>query len=114
MPEIAKQDYLIGVDLGGTKILAGVFDARLKCVGRTKLTTKAERGADGVIERIARAVKEAIDECDLTLKQVRGLGIGSPGSIDQENGRGGRLDEWTARAGVSIRFPTGSTGLSAN
>ena len=87
MPENAKQDYLIGVDLGGTKILAGVFDARLKCVGRTKLTTKAERGADGVIERIVRAVKEAIDECDLTLKQVRGLGIGSPGSIDQENGR---------------------------
>lgn len=87
MPEIAKPDYLVGVDLGGTKILAGVFDARLKCIGRTKLTTKAERGADGVIERIARAVKEAIDECDLTLKQVRGLGIGSPGSIDQENGR---------------------------
>ena len=33
--------------------------------------------------------------------------------LDQKNGRG-ELDLWTARAGVSIRFPTGSTGLSAN
>lgn len=87
MPDSGKPDYFVGVDLGGTKILAGVFDARLKCVGRLKLTTKAERGPDGVIDRIARCVKEAIDECDLSLKQVKALGIGSPGSIDQENGR---------------------------
>ncbi len=87
MPENGKQDYLVGVDLGGTKILSGIFDSRLKCIGRQKLTTKAERGADSVIERIARCVKEALDESDLSLKQVKGIGIGSPGSIDQENGR---------------------------
>jgi glucokinase len=88
MPEInAKAEYIVGVDMGGTKILAGVFNSSLKCIGRSKLSTKAERGAESVVERIARCVKDAVDECDLTLKQVRAVGVGSPGSVDSENGR---------------------------
>src|SRR6202042_1861077 len=33
-------------------------------------------------------VKDAVDECDLDLKQVRGVGIGAPGSVDPESGKG--------------------------
>ncbi|HUS37687.1 MAG TPA: ROK family protein, partial [Verrucomicrobiae bacterium] len=73
MPEAAsKQEYLIGVDLGGTKILAGVFTPQIKCVGKAKMSTKATRGADAVIERIAECVKDAVDECDLDLKNIKG------------------------------------------
>ena len=78
--------HLIGVDLGGTKILAGIFDAKLEPLGSTKITTKAQRGPDAVIERIARCVLDAIDECDLTAKQVRAVGIGAPGTVDPEHG----------------------------
>src|SRR5580692_3848138 len=88
MPEAnPKAEYLVGVDLGGTKILAGVFTTSLKCVGRSKMSTKAERGPEAVIERIANCVQDAVDECDLSLKQVRGVGIGSPGSVDPEAGK---------------------------
>src|SRR5665213_2066458 len=88
MPEsTAKGEYFVGVDLGGTKILAGVFDAQLTCLGRNKMSTKSERGADEVVERIGRCVREAIDECDLDLKQVRGVGVGAPGAIDAPSGR---------------------------
>ena len=87
MAEASKGEYLVGVDLGGTKILAGIFTTSLKCVGRSKMSTKAERGPESVIERIAHCIQDAVDECDLNLKQVRGVGIGSPGSIDSENGR---------------------------
>ena len=83
----AKGDYYVGVDLGGTKILAGVFDAQLNCLGRNKISTKAERGADEVIERIARCVRDAVDECDLDFKQLRGVGVGAPGAIDVSSGR---------------------------
>jgi glucokinase len=82
-----KQDYLIGVDLGGTKILAGVFDFQLKCLGRAKMSTKSQRGPDVVIDRIARCVQDAIDECDLNSKQIRGVGLGAPGAVDPESGR---------------------------
>ena len=69
-----KAEYYVGVDLGGTKILAGVFDEKLICLARSKMSTKSERGAEGVMERIAHCVRDAVDECDLDLKQIRGVG----------------------------------------
>ncbi|HEY9173256.1 MAG TPA: ROK family protein [Verrucomicrobiae bacterium] len=86
MADQAKE-YLLGVDLGGTKILTGVFDAKLDLKGSAKVSTKANRGVDAVIGRIARCVREAVDECDLNLAQVRGIGIGAPGAVDTETGR---------------------------
>jgi glucokinase len=82
-----KKDYVVGVDLGGTKILAGVFKPQLECLGRSKMSTKPQRGAKGVIERMAHCVEDAVDECDLSMKQVRGVGVGAPGAVDSENGR---------------------------
>ena len=82
-----KKDCVIGVDFGGTKILAGVFDAKFECIGRARVSTKADRGTDEVIGRIARCVREAVDECDLDLKQIKGIGIGAPGAVDSESGK---------------------------
>ena len=77
-----KGEYVVGVDLGGTKILSGVFDHSLESIGVVKLSTKSQRGVDKVIERIARCVQDAVDEADLSMKQVAGLGIGAPGAVD--------------------------------
>ena len=82
-----KPPFTLGVDLGGTKILAGVFDADFNCVAQAKLRTKAERGFDAVVERIARCVRDAVDECDMTLKQMTGLGVGAPGAVNVKEGR---------------------------
>ena len=81
-----KSDYLVGVDLGGTKILSGVFTSSFEERGAAKLSTKAQRGPEAVIKRIARCVADAIDEADLDPKQVRGVGIGAPGTVDRETG----------------------------
>ena len=82
-----KKDCVIGVDFGGTKILAGVFDAKFECIGRARVSTKADRGTDEVIGRIARCVREAVDECDLDLKEIKTIGIGAPGAVDSESGK---------------------------
>jgi glucokinase len=87
MAEAPKSEFYVGVDLGGTKILTGVFDEKLVCQGRTKMSTKSERGSEEVIDRIARCVSDAVDECDLDLKQIKGVGIGAPGAVDAESGR---------------------------
>jgi glucokinase len=87
MAEAAKQEYLVGVDLGGTKILAGVFTPQVKCLGRAKISTKPQRGPEEVIERVARCVQDAVDECDLHLKQIKGIGVGAPGAVDPGAGR---------------------------
>ena len=87
MPEPSKPtDLYIGVDLGGTKILAGVFSSQLRLLQTAKLSTKAERGFSAVVDRIDRCVRDAVDEADMNLKQVRAVGIGAPGAINPENG----------------------------
>lgn len=86
MPDPAKSDLFVGVDLGGTKILAGVFSPQLKLIQTAKLSTKSGRGFDAVVERVARCVRDAVDEADMNLKQVRAIGIGAPGAIEPETG----------------------------
>ena len=82
-----KKEYLVGVDLGGTKILAGVFKSQMECLGRSKMSTKPQRGPKAVIERMAHCIQDAIDECDLNPKQIRGVGVGAPGAVDTAAGR---------------------------
>jgi len=86
MPEHKAKDFLVGVDLGGTKILAGVFTSKLELIGQAKISTKSHRGVETVIERIAHCVHEVLDECDLSLKQVKAVGVGAPGTVDTEKG----------------------------
>jgi glucokinase len=83
----AKPPLYVGVDLGGTKILAGVFTAQFKLLAKSKLSTKGERGPAAVLERIARCVRDAVDEADAELKHVAAIGIGAPGAVDSEAGR---------------------------
>jgi glucokinase len=88
MPEKNDQaEYIVGVDVGGTKIYAGVFDGAFQRIGTARVSTKSQRGPEAVIERIARCVLDAVDECDLKLNQIRGVGVGAPGAVDPETGR---------------------------
>jgi glucokinase len=93
----SKAEYVVGIDLGGTKILSGVFDHSLECVGTAKLSTKSQRGVDKVVERIARSAQDAVDEADLTFKQIAGIGIGAPGAVEFDSGTvifAPNLDGW--------------------
>jgi glucokinase len=82
----SKAEYYVGVDLGGTKVLSGVFKNSLECIGTAKVSTKAQRGVDKVIERVARSIQDAVDEADLSMKQVAAVGIGAPGAVDFGSG----------------------------
>lgn len=82
----SKQEVYVGVDMGGTKVLAGVFDSQLRLIGTEKVSTKSERGFAAVLERVNRVVRDAVDECDLTMKQVKGVGLGAPGAVDPGSG----------------------------
>jgi glucokinase len=74
--------YWLGVDLGGTKILAGLFDDDLKLLARSKQPTAAESGPTGVGANIVKAVDAVVREANVDLALIRGMGIGIPGQID--------------------------------
>ena len=83
---IATEDYVVGVDMGGTKILAAVVDAEGKIISHSKIATHAEKEPDQVIDRIARCIGEAIEQAHLEASQIRAIGIGAPGPLDPEEG----------------------------
>ena len=70
---------VIGVDLGGTKILAGVVDSNGALLSQAKRTTKPSAGVDAVIDRMAKTVREAVEAAGLKLPDMAGLGTGAPG-----------------------------------
>jgi len=80
------QETFVGVDLGGTSLLATVVNGEGAVLGRAKRKTKARLGADAVIERITEAVTSAVGDADLVLGDVAGIGVGVPGPLDPASG----------------------------
>jgi glucokinase len=74
--------YWLGVDLGGTKILSGLFDDDLKLLARSKQPTSADGGPSAVFGRIVQGVEAVMKEANVEPAQIRGMGIGVPGQID--------------------------------
>jgi glucokinase len=80
------KDFTLGIDLGGTKILATVIDKRGRVLSRAKQRTRAEEGAKKVIRRIARSSRAAIRAAGLRKGQLGAAGVGAPGVIDPTAG----------------------------
>jgi glucokinase len=79
--------HWIGVDLGGTKVLAGLFDHDLNLLARAKQPTDAEAGPAGVFARINHAVEAVLRDAKVDPAQVRGMGFGIPGQIEPHGTR---------------------------
>ncbi len=76
----------IGFDLGGTKMLATVFDEKFRPLGRKRRKTKGAEGPSAGMERIVRTIDEALEDAKLGPDQLHGIGIGIPGPLDLERG----------------------------
>ena len=88
---MSKEHYIIGVDLGGTNIVAGAMplDGGREFAMRTT-PTRVEEGPARVVERIASMIEEVIagtiSETGASREQFAGVGIGSPGPLNRETG----------------------------
>jgi glucokinase len=74
------------MDMGGTKILAGVVDDSGKILSTSKRPTKAYAGPDEVIERMAKTVLEAVEGAGLEMSDIQAVGSGAPGPLDPDEG----------------------------
>jgi glucokinase len=73
---------VVGVDLGGTKILAGLVSADHKILGRAKRPTPAQEGGRAIVAAIVACTQEALENAGLSRCQIGAVGIGSPGPLD--------------------------------
>jgi glucokinase len=86
MSAAAPTDPVVGVDLGGTKILAVVVADQRTIIARCKKRTKANKGCDKVLGRIAKTIEDAVEEAGLAMDDVRAVGVGVPGPVDGQAG----------------------------
>ncbi len=76
-----------GLDLGGTKIQAIVFDtADEHVLGQARRPTPQEGGPPAVVDALVEALQEAASEAGLTPDRLAGVGVGSPGETDSDKG----------------------------
>lgn len=75
--------YYAGIDLGGTFIKCALIDSDGNVVVKDKIPTQKERGADKIILDMANLVMDLQNRVGV---KVSAIGVGSPGSIDSENG----------------------------
>ncbi len=83
---------VIGLDLGGTSILAGVIDEDGKVLRQLKMESGGSLGRNVVLGRMKDAIDQLMDH------EIVAIGIGAPGFIDLERGRvlsvGGNIKDW--------------------
>jgi glucokinase len=78
--------HILGIDLGGTKVLAAVIDAQGNIVARARAKTQAWRDDEEVFRTIARTGHRAIEKAGISAAKISAVGIGAPGPIDFERG----------------------------
>jgi glucokinase len=75
-----------GIDLGGTKIEAVIVDARNNVLAATRKPTPLTGGPPDVASVMVEAITEAAQTAGLETSALRGVGVGSPGVVDEESG----------------------------
>lgn len=78
--------YVVGVDLGGTKIRAAICDLFGRLLDERVVPTAAT-SPDDVIEQIRTLVGELSDAAGVDTSSVRVVALGTPGTIDPVTGR---------------------------
>ncbi|MFW5729668.1 MAG: ROK family protein, partial [Spirochaetota bacterium] len=81
-----KGSYLIGIDLGGTKMLCAVLDRNYEVLARTKVKVGADRDNETILKSMIEAVESALKDANIDRDALESIGIVSPGPIDFADG----------------------------
>ncbi len=76
--------YSIGIDLGGTNIVASVVNDKYEIVSTSKTKTNSPRPAEEIFDDIEKVCREAVDSAGLTFDDIQAIGLGTPGTVNAE------------------------------
>jgi glucokinase len=77
---------VLGLDIGGTKIAAGVVSPEGAVRGFVSAPTEAARGPEDGIARLFDLGRRAVDAAGIAWDAVEAVGIGCGGPLDSKNG----------------------------
>ena len=119
--------YLLGHDVGGTKLAVVIADWNGNILHKIRRPTEAERGPEAVVATLVDMSREAMARACLSSSDLAGIGVSCGGPLDTETGvvyappafvendaNACALAEWSFGAGRGFRhmvYMTMSTGI---
>lgn len=86
---ILKQEdqiMYIGIDLGGTNIAAGIVSEDGKLLAQGSVPTQSGRPTGEIVRDMAELSMRIAEENGIKMRDIKGIGIGCPGTIDHDTG----------------------------
>ena len=78
--------YYIGIDLGGTNIVAAVVDEEYNIITKASTKTNRPRPAEAIADDMAAMAIKAVQDAGLTMEQIEWVGVGTPGIANSQTG----------------------------
>ena len=75
-----------GIDLGGTKIQAAIVDSEHNVLGAKRDQTPLKGGPAAIADKMVEVLRVAAGEAGVEPSALEGIGVGSPGSVDDTAG----------------------------
>ena len=83
----SERKLYAGIDLGGTFIKGGIVDESGKVLIKDKVATSAGHKPEDIADDMAALVNKLCGRMNIDYTALSGVGVGSPGVVDGENGK---------------------------
>src|SRR5215470_4816675 len=81
-----ESELVIGVDIGGTKVAAGVVDSHGKILSHTRAPMNCHASAEAGLASVIEAIDAALSQEPESRWRIHKIGICSPGPLDPRTG----------------------------
>ncbi len=76
--------YAFGVDIGGTTVKMGLFDAEGRVLDKWEIPTVTKDGGAAILPDVAESIRGKMCEKGIGAEEVAGIGVGAPGAVNEE------------------------------
>jgi glucokinase len=83
---VLENNYIISIDTGGTKTLAGVINSKEGIIARIKRPAESGKNSKGYVNSIVEIVSDLIVKTNLKRKNIKAICIGIPGALNPNTG----------------------------
>ena len=77
-------NYIYGIDIGGTTVKMGLFDAEGEMLDKWEIVTRKEDQGSQILPDIAQSIKEKNEEKGIATEDILGIGMGVPGPVTED------------------------------
>ncbi len=84
--EVEPRRFILGLDIGGTKLAAGIVTLEGVEIAQDRTPTQVEEGPTAVIDRLIELSRSVVRQAGITMDQVIAAGVGCGGPLDPTTG----------------------------